>query len=490
MSTAVLDIEASVERLRRRVASRRSPLVAQFASDPQGFVLECIQWGENEGPTPYQLEVLGQLRTRRRLAIRSPHGSGKTALAAWVVLWFALTRDATGRGDWKAVTTASAWRQLTHYLWPEIHKWARRLCWEKLGRERFDQRTELLGLMCKLRHGEAFAAASDKPDLIEGAHADRLLYVFDEAKAIPPATWDAAEGALASGNCYALAISTPGEPQGRFYDIHSRKPGYDDWWVRHVTLEECIAAGRVSREWADQRKVQWGDGSAVYQNRVLGEFASSEEEGIIPLAWVEAANKRWYALEDSGEWGEFKRAGVDVARSGSNMTVFALRYGNAIKELRRHSKEDTMETAGRAAAILKSLGGEAYVDVIGIGAGVVDRLREQKLAGIPFNASEGTDLKDRAGILGFTNQRSAGWWTLREMLDPASGEDIALPPADLLTGDLTAPHWRVMSGGRIQVESKDEIQKRIGRSTDDGDAVMMAFAQLAEEIRPNMRPLY
>jgi len=315
-------------------------------------------------------------------------------------------------------------------------------------------------------------------------HADRLLYVFDEAKAIPGPTWDAAEGALASGDCYALAISTPGEPQGRFYDIHSRKAGYGDWWVRHVTLEECVDAGRVSEEWADQRKTQWGEKSAVYQNRVLGEFASSEEEGIIPLAWVEAANKRWYALEDSGEWGEFKRAGVDVARSGSDMTVFALRYGNAIKELRRYSKEDTMQTTGRTAAILKGLGGEAYVDVIGIGAGVVDRLREQKLAVKAFNASEGTDLKDRAGLLGFTNQRSAGWWTLREMLDPASGEDVALPPDDLLTGDLTAPHWRVMSGGRIQIESKDEIKKRIGRSTDDGDAVVMAFAQLAEETEP------
>ena len=472
----------------RDVSARRS--LVEYSNDPAGFVSECIDWGEGGGPTPYQLEVLGEIPAQRRLAIRSPHGSGKTALAACVVLWFALTRDASAEGDWKVVTTASAWRQLTHYLWPEIHKWSRKLRWDKLGRERFDPRTELLGLMCKLNHGEAFAAASDKPDLIEGAHADRLLYVFDEAKAIPGPTWDAAEGALASGDCYALAISTPGEPQGRFYDIHSRKAGYGDWWVRQVTLDECIAAGRVDAEWAEQRKTQWGEKSAVYQNRVLGEFASSEEEGVIPLAWVEAANKRWYALEDSGEWGEFVRAGVDVAGGGADLTVFALRYGNAIKELRRHSKEDTMETAGRTAAILKALGGEAYVDVIGIGAGVVDRLRELKLAVVPFNSSEGTDMRDHSGELAFTNKRSAGWWNLREMLDPGSGEEIALPADDNLTGDLTAPHWRMMSGGRIQVERKDDIRKRIGRSTDDGDAVMMAFAQLEEERRPNMRPLY
>ncbi len=151
-------------------------------------------------------EILREIVERRRVAVRSPHGSGKTALAAWVVLWFALTRDGMSKGDWKIVMTASAWRQLSHYLAPEVHKWARRLLWEKIGRGPFDQRNELLQLMLKLRRGEAFCAASDKPDLIEGAHADRLLYVFDEAKAIPGATWDAAEGALASGDCMALAI--------------------------------------------------------------------------------------------------------------------------------------------------------------------------------------------------------------------------------------------------------------------------------------------
>ena len=70
--------------------------------------------------------------------------------------------------------------------------------------------------------------------------------------------------------------------------------------------------------------------------------------------------------------------------------------------------------------------------------------------------------------------RSAAWWNLREMLET---EPVALPPDDRLIGDLTAPHWRVMSGGKIKVESKDEIKKRINRSTDDGDAVIQAFWQ-------------
>jgi len=449
--------------------------LARCRDDPALFAAECLTWASGEGPTPYQLEALRELKRRRRVALRGPHSLGKTALAAWIVLWFAVTRDALQTGDWKVVTTASAWRQLSHYLWPEIHKWARRLRWDRLGREPFDGRTELLQLILKLRRGEAFAAASDKPDLIEGAHADRLLYVFDEAKAIPPPTWDAAEGALASGDCYALAISTPGEPQGRFFDIHTRKPGYEDWWVRHVTILECMEAGRVLPDWVEQRKAQWGEGSAVYQNRVLGQFASSAEDGVIPLAWVEAANARWYALQESDAWEPFSSVGVDVARSGGDVTVLALRYGDAIRELRRLGGADTMATTGAVAGVLDAHGGEAMVDVIGIGAGVVDRLREQRKAVTPFNASEHTDAKDRSGELGFANKRSAAWWAMRELLDPAADSVIVLPPDDLLTGDLTAPHWRVMSGGHIQVEGKDEIKKRLGRSTDDGDAVVMAF---------------
>ena len=443
------------------------------------FVHECIRFREGEGPTAYQDEILERVTDMGRIAVRGPHGLGKTAVASWIILWFALTRD--GR-DWKIPTTASAWRQLTKYLWPEVRKWARRVRWDKVGRPIFNERLELLSLSLKLKTGEAFALASNDVSAIEGAHATHLLYVFDEAKAIPDDIWDGAEGAFASpaegAEALALAISTPAEPVGRFYDIHSRRPGFEDWWVRHVTLEEAIAAGRIDHQWAEQRRRQWGEKSAVYQNRVLGEFASSEAEGVIPLAWVEAANQRWHDWDDAGRplEGEMTSAGIDVARSGQDKTVMALRYGNIITELRRTSREDTMQTTGRVVAVL-TLGGRAIVDVIGIGAGVVDRLREQGRNVVAFNAAERSDMRDKSGELGFANKRAAAWWNLRELLET---EPIALPPDDKLIGDLTAPHWSVQSGGRIKVEGKDDIKKRIGRSTDDGDAVVQAFWQGTE----------
>ena len=443
----------------------------RYQNDLASFVETCVRFRPGHGPAGYQLRVLRALPEKRRVAVRAPHGAGKTAIAAWVILHAVLTAD-----DVKVPVTASAWRQLTKFLFPEIHKWAGRLRWDLIGRQPFSQ-VELLTLALKLGPTcEAFAVASNNPALIEGAHADKIVYVFDEAKAIPDGTWDAAEGAFSTGEAYALAISTPGEPSGRFYQIHARKAGYEDWFPIHITKEEAMQAGRISAEWVEQRKRQWGESSSVYQNRVEGEFASQDEESVIPLAWIEAAIERWHELAERKAWPDFTGVGVDVARSGEDKTVYALRHKLAIRELRSYSRQDTMTTVGQVKGILDAFGGKAIVDVIGMGAGVIDRLREQRYTALAFNAGAKAEGKDRSGELGFVNLRSYAWWHLREMLDPAFDATLALPPDDLLIGDLTAPKWRVTSGGKIEVESKDDIKKRLERSTDFGDAVVMVFS--------------
>jgi hypothetical protein len=140
------------------------------------------------------------------------------------------------------------------------------------------------------------------------------------------------------------------------------------------------------------------------------------------------------------------------------------------------------------APVIARLGGVAVVDVSGIGAGVVDRLRElsgsaemdgAEIRVDAFSAGSGSHRKDRSGEWGFADRRSQAWWGLRELLDPAFGSRLCLPPSDLLIGDLTSPRWREMAGAKIKVESKDDIKPRLGRSTDDGDAVVQAF-----DVRP------
>ena len=456
-----------------------------------------MRFDAGEGLAPYQEEALQQLAAGSRVCIRSLHTAGKTAMASWVILWFALTRD--GR-DWKIPTTATAWRQLTKYLWPEVHKWSRRIRWDIVGREPLRENAELLNLSLKLRTGEAFALASSDPNAIEGAHATHLLYLFDEAKAIPEGIWDAAEGAFATtakGEALGLAISTPAQPAGRFYEIQRKAPGYEDWWVRHWTLSEVVEAGRVDMPWADQRKLQWGEKSSVYQNRVLGEFAVQDEAAIIPLAWVELAIERW----QDAEFGKVTAMGVDVGgglETGDASTIAICHDLVRIKEIRKYPMAldpsiATMELVGRVGGLLRKTGGTAFVDAIGIGAGVLHRLREQRFAAKGFVASRKTGFTDQSGELGFANWRSAAWWITREMLDPESGFDVCLPDDPEMIGDLTTPRLKtITSASRIQVESKKDIVARLKRSPDVGDAVVQALVgpHLAREGETSEQVVY
>lgn len=257
---------------------------------------ECIRWPKGWCATDYQLDSLSKVYTHRRVAIRGPHGLGKTTMAAWLIWWFCLTRDGY---DWKTLTTASSWRQLVVYLWPEVHKWGPYLDWERIGRPPLKEGAELFTMRIKLRTGEANAIASNKHQKLEGAHAEHLLFVFDEAKAIPVPTWDAMEGAFSGAGkdtgreAFVFAMSTPEEESGRFYEIHDRKLGLEDWEPIYIKKEHLVAWGRMSEEWAEQRRRLWGETSAVYKNRILGEFASSAGDGVITLSWVNAAIERW-----------------------------------------------------------------------------------------------------------------------------------------------------------------------------------------------------
>lgn len=471
--------------LRESVDRIQEP-VLRYYDDFPGFARDCVKWPEGGGMYPYQTDIGDLLVKHKRASLRSLRGAGKSMTAAMVVWWFALTRDAAGQ-DWKIATTAGSWNQLTNYLWPEIRKWGGKLDWDMLrdGR-RLVENKEIQNRNIKLRYGNAFAAASANPGKIEGAHADQLLFVFDEAKLIPAGTFDAAEGALTGSGAYALMLSTPGEPSGRFYDVQARRKGYEDWAVRVVTLDEVLEAGQVQRDWVEARRRQWGPDSAVFRNHVLGEFHAADEDNVIPLQWVEAAIERWDAWDKAGRPHPVGRRiiGVDVARYGTDSTVFAHRQGNVITHLEETAKEDTMQTTGRlVGAVRQHPRSLVVVDVIGVGGGVVDRLRELRAEGehqagvLAFNASHASEATDASGELGFKNMRAEIWWQLREALDPRNDPVLCLPNDTELIGELTAPKWSVVSKGIIQVESKEDIRFRLGRSTDRADAVIMAHWQ-------------
>jgi hypothetical protein len=208
-----------------------------------------------------------------------------------------------------------------------------------------------------------------------------------------------------------------------------------------------------------------------------GDFAAGRKDDewqVIPSAWVKAAMDRW---KPEASPGQVTSVGVDPSRGGDEATI-AARRGWRFDELVAVKPDSSgVITGGAVAKRAMDVAGEVaplHVDVIGIGASAIDHL--EAFVGsraVSVNGAAQTDAKDFSGRLGFANVRAEVWWRMREALSPERPAKVALPPDQRLFADLTAPHYRVTARG-IQVEDKDHIKARLGRSPDRGDAVVLA----------------
>lgn len=211
----------------------------------------------------------------------------------------------------------------------------------------------------------------------------------------------------------------------------------------------------------------------------FGDFTVSVSDDlwqVIPTAWILDAQNRWLEMERPALAP--RALAIDPSRGGRDETVIAKLYGAWFDELIKYPGVDVPDGATGARYVTDALGLDnppVYVDVIGIGASVYDHLKA--LPGVAANAvnvGSGSNRTDKTRRYAFVNLRAEQWWQFREALDPASGENIALPPDRKLRVDLKAPRYKIVSG-KIKVESKEDIAKRIQRSTDAGDAVVMCW---------------
>ena len=216
-----------------------------------------------------------------------------------------------------------------------------------------------------------------------------------------------------------------------------------------------------------------------------GSFEAGKEDDpwqVIPTEWVRAAQERW--KNRTKPKTPMTALGVDPARGGRDETVLIARYDDWFAEPVAKPGHETPDGPSVAALTVSTLrdGAGAIVDVIGVGGSVYDHLKGNGVLCMAFNASEKSDARDKSGSLGFINKRAEWWWKMREALDPAYGEEIALPPDPRLRADLCTPRWKLAARG-IQVESKEEIAARIGRSPDRGDAAVYALCdELVKEV--------
>lgn len=217
---------------------------------------------------------------------------------------------------------------------------------------------------------------------------------------------------------------------------------------------------------------------------VFARAQGDQELQVIPGEWVKLAMDRGRVLAEQGPpEGDPDQVGVDPSRGGKDATGIARRWGNWVAQVDEYQGEITNDGPKLAALVLDGACGENTIiacEQDGIGAAAVDALRAYASDRLRAFAAGGGSLRlpDDTGLLKFANERAASWWTLREALDPQGDTQLALPPDEELRRELTAPRYKRTLRG-IQIEDKDNIRKRLGRSTNKGDAVAFSTKETA-----------
>lgn len=216
--------------------------------------------------------------------------------------------------------------------------------------------------------------------------------------------------------------------------------------------------------------------------------ANDDEFQVIPTEWIRLAQERW--KEDDGD--QMETIGVDIAQGGNDNTVFAPRWKGKgtrywIGRLKKWKGSETPDGASVAGRIVTHARHGAQINVDlggGWGGAALERLQEAEFSVFGFVPSGASSGRTRDGRLSFRNLRAEATWKVRELLDPLSETTVALPPDPQLRADLASYRWKLMTGGVIQIEMKEDIKKRIGRSPDDGDAVIIALATGDTRVQP------
>ena len=428
----------------------------KYRDDPVGFVRDILR----TSPDPWQIEFLKAISAgHRRISVRSGHGVGKSTAASWAMLHYFLTRYPV-----KVVVTAPTSAQLFDAMFAELKRWVNEL--PDILKTLIEVKSDRIEL--KAAPSEAFISArtsrAETPEALQGIHADNVLLVADEASGIPESVFEAASGSMSGHSATTLLLGNPTRNTGLFYDTHNRLKG--EWKTFHVS---CVDSPRVSEAFVNEMKLRYGEDSPAYHVRVLGNFPPREEDTVIPVELIDSAMNREIKIDENATavWG------LDVARMGSDASALAKRRGPVIDEVQTWKGLDLMQLTGAVVAEYEALPPsrqpvEILVDSIGLGAGVLDRLRELGLPARGINVAESPAMKGT-----YANLRAELWFKCKAWL---ANRDVKIPKDEQLFAELAAPRYTFTSSGKMQVESKEAMKKRGLGSPDKADAVCLCLA--------------
>ena len=434
--------------------------IKTWQQDPVIFVTKILQ----AQPQEWQKKVLQSLTTKDKIAIRSGHGVGKTALIAWIILWWILSFYPA-----KVACTAPTGHQLKDILWAEIGKWLQKL--PASLQASLSLSAEKLELIGGDNIALARTARRDQPEAFQGFHSDHMLFIIDEASGVDEVIFEAGQGALSGKGAKVIMTGNPTRLSGTFFEAFHRQREF--WACFHVPASE---SAQVDPKFIAEMAAKYGASSNIFRVRVAGDFPSHADDAVIPLEWVESAVHRDVDILPKSQvvWG------LDVARFGDDRSALARRQGNhLLAPIQSWQGKDMMQVAG----IIKQLYDEApdnqrpstiAVDVIGLGAGVADRLRELGLPVHDVNVAESAAISER-----YHRLRDELWFKAREWFE---ARNVCLPDDSGLIAELASLSYDIDSNGKIHVQSKSDLKKKGLGSPDLADSFILTFVRGGEPV--------
>lgn len=457
----------------------RVEAVARYKNDPLSFVLWNWPWGkkgtelEHEtGPEPWQADVLTSLGEKCRAnafnghapvppireATSSGHGIGKSALVCWIIHWIMSTRPYCN-----VTVTASTLPQLKDKTWKELHKWHRLAFngdWFVYSSARGN-----MSFRAKGYEDEWFAVAQtckeDNSEAFQGQHQPNSTsaYILDEASAVPDKIWEAAEGGLTDGEPMLIAFGNPTRNTGAFADCFGK---YKHRWTTRQIDARNVSRGnkQLFNEWIED----YGEDSDFVRIRVKGVFPRAGATQFIPTDVVQRAIGNVLPVS-AYAWAP-KILGVDVARLGGDMSVVVRRQGLMCSGLRDFAG-NTMMLVDIVIAEIEEFDPDAvFIDAVGVGGPVVDRLRQLGHNVIPVSGAE------KSAQRMYFNKRAEMWGAMREWLQTGG----SIPKHEALERQLIQQEYGLSERELIQLVGKKEMKNMGCESPDYADALSFTFA--------------
>jgi hypothetical protein len=470
--------------------------IAEWGLDPESFArealfIEKITKQQSEGFDSLKALATAKLKLRLEsqgkrvkytdleksfvkkigISIMSGKGTGKDAFASWCIIWFLCCFD-----DTKVPCTANSGQQLNDVLWAEIGKWLHnsKVQAQKQGFEDSYPNSVLVHQSKKLYHKEnskwfatprtinTRASEEEQGETLSGLHSESMMVVVDEASGIPDAVFKPLETTLTKPFNFVLMIFNPTRSYGFAIDSHGKFR--EHWVVLHWDSRE---SENVTEQQIDYMRSKYGEESPAWRAYVVGLPPLSSDDTLIPMDWAMRAIDSELDPDENAPIV----FGVDVARQGNDKSIILKRKGPRIIEIKQYSKIDTMELANWVALEIAEDEPEAvYIDVIGIGYGVYDRLREMGFCNVySVNVAESAARNDQ-----FYRLRDELWWKVREKFEKGL---ISIPDDDELVGELTRVKYQpeFHSKSVIKIESKSDMKKRGLSSPNKADALCLTY---------------